>query len=544
MTVTFAEVGSSVLLFFLVFGMSATVDMKHMRKQVRNRNALLIGVSLQFIVLPFLGFCVVKILNMSAPMGITLLVVTSSPGGSYSNWWCSMFNADLALSVTMTAISTLLSVIMLPVNLIIYATTSYSSAVVKSLDWAALFHSLITVIGAIACGLLCSATCKSHKFNLMANKLGNVAGIGLVTYSIVLSSSDQSVNIWDESLLFYVGVALPCVLGLTIATCMATYFRLEKPERVSVAVECCYQNTGIATSVAITMFAGDDLATAVGVPLFYGICEAVLLAIFCLGAWKIGWTKAPKDENVCVIIAKSYEVEEYVMEDPNAIEIVLGSSYKDGMPSDLIFATTEEGYQIDEDSLDSLRSRDTDSAGGSAGHNASLDDSETVNDSSTIATDDVERDHVELSPTGQAETPSPVRQSKREKRKLRRKGSHYSSIGADSPLTPDKGTVDISRDGLVAPPLENHEDITVSSSSSGNRIENAVASIRSRAGKGKRYTKAVAEGSVAETLDENDEEEEQVHNFPSLSPAVSTEDHPIRVAGDHAPIPAEDRRID
>jgi hypothetical protein len=111
-------------------------------------------------------------------------------------------------------------------------------------------------------------------------------------------------------------------------------------------------------------------------------------------------------------------------------------------------------------------------------------------------------------------------------------------------LTPDKGTVDISRDGLVAPPLENHEDITVSSSSSGNRIENAVASIRSRAGKGKRYTKAVAEGSVAETLDENDEEEEQVHNFPSLSPAVSTEDRPIRVAGDHAPIPAEDRRID
>lgn len=87
MPVTFAEVGSAILLFLLVFGMSATVDMKHMKKQVRNRNALLIGVSLQFIILPFLGFCVVKTLNMSAPMGITLLVVTSSPGGSYSNWY-------------------------------------------------------------------------------------------------------------------------------------------------------------------------------------------------------------------------------------------------------------------------------------------------------------------------------------------------------------------------------------------------------------------------------------------------------------------------
>ena len=80
MAVTFAEVGSSILLFFIVFGMSATVDMKHMRKQVRNRNALLTGISRQFIILLVLGFCVVKTLNMSAPMGITLLVVTSSPG--------------------------------------------------------------------------------------------------------------------------------------------------------------------------------------------------------------------------------------------------------------------------------------------------------------------------------------------------------------------------------------------------------------------------------------------------------------------------------
>lgn len=82
-----------------------------------------------------------------------------------------MFNADLALSVTMTAISTLLSVIMLPVNLIIYATGSYSSAVVKSLDWSALFLSLVVVIGGISSGLICSAKVQSHKFNLMANKV-------------------------------------------------------------------------------------------------------------------------------------------------------------------------------------------------------------------------------------------------------------------------------------------------------------------------------------------------------------------------------------
>lgn len=153
------------------------------------------------------------------------------------------------------------------------------------------------------------------------------------------------------------GVALPAVMGLAIATFMASKFDLAKPERVSVAVESCYQNTGIATSVAITMFEGEDLAVAVGVPLFYGICEAVLLGAFCLTAWKMGWTKAPPNENFCVVIAKSYEVQQAEIEDPDAIEVVLGTldgKYGEGGLNDLIFIPAGEGYLIDEESLNSL----------------------------------------------------------------------------------------------------------------------------------------------------------------------------------------------
>ena len=144
-----AEIGSSLLLFCLVYGMSATVDLRSMRRQIGNVWALLIGITLQFVILPFCGFCVVKILNLPAVTGITLLVITSSPGGSYSNWWCSMFNAELALSVTMTGLSTVLSIIMLPVNLLLYTKWTYSDDVVQSLDWTALFVSLVVVISGI-----------------------------------------------------------------------------------------------------------------------------------------------------------------------------------------------------------------------------------------------------------------------------------------------------------------------------------------------------------------------------------------------------------
>ena len=80
------ELSGSLLLFLLVFGMSATVDMNALVAQVKNKKAILTGIFLQFGVLPLLGFAVVKSLDLNESMGITLLVVTSSPGGSYLNW--------------------------------------------------------------------------------------------------------------------------------------------------------------------------------------------------------------------------------------------------------------------------------------------------------------------------------------------------------------------------------------------------------------------------------------------------------------------------
>jgi predicted Na+-dependent transporter len=241
----FAETGSSILLFCLVFGMSATVEVKQLRKQINNSTALLVGICMQFLILPFVGFLVVKLFQFPAAVGIPLLVVTSSPGGSYSNWWCSLFNAELSLSVTMTAISTLLSTIMLPTNLILYTRWTYSSAVVKSLDWSALFVSLIVVLGGISSGLLASAKqARNPNFHRRANLLGNLAGLSLITLSITVSSADHQASIWTEETSFYVGVATPAIIGLGVATYLTSRLSLEKPERVAVSVESCYQNTG------------------------------------------------------------------------------------------------------------------------------------------------------------------------------------------------------------------------------------------------------------------------------------------------------------
>jgi predicted Na+-dependent transporter len=76
-----------ILVFCLVFGMSASVDFNCCKTQLYNAKAIVPGMLLQFLLIPFLGFLVVMAIDMDHVSGLMILAVTCSPGGSYSNWY-------------------------------------------------------------------------------------------------------------------------------------------------------------------------------------------------------------------------------------------------------------------------------------------------------------------------------------------------------------------------------------------------------------------------------------------------------------------------
>jgi hypothetical protein len=100
----------------------------------------------------------------------------------------------------------------------------------------------------------------------------------------------------------------------------------------TVAIECCYQNLGIATSLALTMFEGAELNDAMGIPFLYGICEMVFVGIFCVIGWKAGWTKAPADAPICTVLFTTYEVLEAEMKELTEVEVSISESSSDGSP--------------------------------------------------------------------------------------------------------------------------------------------------------------------------------------------------------------------
>jgi len=290
------------LLFTLLTGMAASVDTAALRERFRRGCGLFLGLLCQFLLLPFTGYLTVLAFDLPPVFGIALLAVSSSPGGAYSNWWCSLFNADLALSVAMTTCSTLVSVVLTPVNLALYMHITYGE--VPALNWGRLVGSIAVAIVAILMGLGISTLFPQRRQHF--NALGNVAGLALIVFSGIVSSSNEP--IWDKDAVFYIAVSLPCIIGLFgsftlswLAPC------LSGPEAVAVTMETCYQNTGLALTIALASFDESDRSKAAGVPLFYGCVQVVVLPGFLVLAWRAGLTYAPKTDSLHQVIIRDYQ---------------------------------------------------------------------------------------------------------------------------------------------------------------------------------------------------------------------------------------------
>lgn len=357
---TIRAVASNIFLFGLILGMAGTIEVKSFRSRLTEYRGILMGMASQFLLLPFLGFCVVKAFQLDEVAGITLLITTTSPGGGFSGLLCSLFNADLALSVAMTTVSTVVSLFFIPLNALIYIKGTFGVSV--SLPWGSLFLTVGVVIAAVVLGLVLSS--KKPEWHMALNRIGTVCGV----CNIILaagSSSQSDRPFWEHPPLFMFAIGLPCLFGLVLSLIISKYvLRIAKEQSVAICIECCYQNTALAVrvprgrapehttprpharahararararaaarhsrrpaspcarratlpqiTVALSVFKS-QAGYAAGIPLIYGGIEPLVIVPFCLLAWKLGWTYAPSQENFCAFIAQNYQPESGVPDD-------------------------------------------------------------------------------------------------------------------------------------------------------------------------------------------------------------------------------------
>ena len=307
----FVFVGGLVLLFFLLVGMAASVDITLFTQLLRKPLPIGVGLVCQVLVLPALAYAAVSAFGYSTVVSTALLTTCMTPGGAYSNLVCSLLNADLALSIAMTTTSTMLSLATLPLNMYLYIELIYDANV--QLNWASLVQSVGAAAAGLWVGLLVSW--KRPQWRRYANILGTLSGVGLMVFGLLASTSvcgdvcapapsylivlvhyhaqTQKAPIWNRPYRFYIMIAFPILTGIIASNVLCKVAGLRKQQAVAIVVECGYQNTALGLSMMIASFRGDAQGVAMGVPLCYAGVQTVVLLLYCTVAWKLGYTYAP-----------------------------------------------------------------------------------------------------------------------------------------------------------------------------------------------------------------------------------------------------------
>jgi predicted Na+-dependent transporter len=122
-------------------------------------------------------------------------------------------------------------------------------------------------------------------FHGRANQFGSICGLLLILLTGFLGSGGggASFSVWTMEWSVYVVTALPCALGICFGNLASRWLKASKPKTAAIAIETCYQNTAIATSIAITKYSVTRArALAVSVPFLYGAMKAIIIGIYCL----------------------------------------------------------------------------------------------------------------------------------------------------------------------------------------------------------------------------------------------------------------------
>lgn len=210
---------------------------------------LVIGAVAQFTIMPSIAFLLAKGLGLNEGIAVGLILVGCSPGGVSSNLMSFLCRGDVAYSVGMTTVSTLLAPVMTPLLML------YLAGATVDVDALGMFTSILFVtILPIVIGVLSNRLFgEKPRFRQMKVLLPLVAvvALALIVGGVV---SAQGAAIAKSGLLIFIAVLLHNAFGYALGYLAARLVRFPTPKRRTLSLEVGMQNAGLATVLASRHF--------------------------------------------------------------------------------------------------------------------------------------------------------------------------------------------------------------------------------------------------------------------------------------------------
>lgn len=265
------------ILGFIMLTMGLTLSKEDFRILISRPIDMLIGVTAQYLLMPLIAWTISKTFSLPHPIAIGLLLVGCCPGGVSSNIMSFLCKGDVAFSVGMTTVTTLLAPLMTPLLMLYLAGENID------VDAIGMFKSiLIVTILPIALGLgLNAALNKSTRFNEIKKTLPGVAVIGLACIvGGVVSAHGQ--KIVTSGVIIFAAVLLHNTLGYILGYITGLLAKFSNSKCRTVSIEVGMQNAGLATVLSAKHFpAMPEAAIASAVScVWHSISGALLAGIF------------------------------------------------------------------------------------------------------------------------------------------------------------------------------------------------------------------------------------------------------------------------
>ena len=245
------------LLMIVMFGMGLTLKLEDFKVVFTRPKDIIIGAIAQFTIMPLLAFLLSIIFKLPPELAVGVILVGTCPGGTSSNVMTYLAKGDVALSVGMTSVSTILAPFATPLLTLLYAGQKVDVNAVS------MFVSIVqVVILPIALGFIINKF--FYKFTNSIKEILPLISVLAIVAIVAAVVSANSQRLMQVGYLVIIVVVLHNCLGYLCGYLLGKLFRLNNAKCKAVSIEVGMQNSGLATSLAATHFASMALATVPG----------------------------------------------------------------------------------------------------------------------------------------------------------------------------------------------------------------------------------------------------------------------------------------
>lgn len=261
------------LLAVVMFGMGLTLHLSDFRNVFQMPRLIIAGVTLQYAIMPLTAVALSSLMGLDPLLTAGMVLVGTSPGGTASNVICYLAKGNVALSITLTAVSTFLAVILTPLLTELLASKSVA---VPALDMllSILFMVIIPVSAGLTLNHLAGGVLKPVRavFPLLS-----VFTIIMIIAIIVALNAHQVHKIGATVLL---AVILHNTAGLVLGYFASRVLGYGPAECRTLAIEVGMQNSGLAVALAIKYFTASAALPGAVFSIWHNISGSVLAGIW------------------------------------------------------------------------------------------------------------------------------------------------------------------------------------------------------------------------------------------------------------------------